>query len=95
MLQPGFPRKTVSEMKSKRKEVYCEGFQESSCVEGKNRIGQREKSSCNATSVNPQLTLHGVLFCLGENKLHLVMSISCYGEGLSKRVVLGTVDLCS
>lgn len=95
MLQPGFPRKTVSEMKSKRKEVYCEGFQESSCVEGKNRIGQRKKSSCNATSVTPPLTLHGVLFSLGENKLHLVVSISCYGEGLSKRVVLGTVDFCS
>lgn len=82
-------------MKSRRKEEYCEGLQESTCVEGENRIGQREKSRCNVISLKLQLTVHGVLFCLGENKLNLVMSISCYGEGKSKSVVLSTVDLCS
>ena len=95
VLQPGSPRKTISEMKSRKKEVYCEGLQESICVEEKNRTGQREKSSYNAISVKPQLNLDGVLFCLGENKLNLVMLIGCYGEGLSKSVVLGTVALCS
>lgn len=88
-------QETVSEMKSRREGVYCEGLQESMCIEEKNITGQGEKSRCNAIAIKPQLTSHGVLFCLEENKLNLVMLVSCYGEEMSRGVVLGTVVLCS